>query len=122
MLFMDIDKFKDINDTLGHKVGDLVLKEVSKRLKMILRESDTVARVGGDEFVVLLKYSNSNEEVEHVIKKIKDAIKAPLTVSKETLHIKISIGYAFYPKDAQSVTELITMADKKMFVEKFDRG
>lgn len=121
VLFIDINKFKHINDSLGHKVGDIVLKEVSKRLKMSLRESDTIARVGGDEFVILLKYANNDDEVLHVIKKIKEAIKAPLSLAKETLHLHVSVGHCFYPQDAQSVTDLIKMADNKMYVDKFKR-
>ena len=121
ILFIDIDKFKDINDTLGHKAGDYVLKEISKRLQLSLRESDTIARVGGDEFVILLKYANTDDEVAIVCKKLKDAIKTPIYIGKEVLHVRASIGHSFYPEHGQNATELMKLADNEMYKEKFAR-
>lgn len=118
LLYLDIDKFKQVNDTLGHNVGDLLLKEVARRLKGCVRESDTVARVGGDEFVVLLHRSPLPEQAEDVAEKIRDVFSQPCVLNGYHLDIASSIGIALYPEHGADESQLIEFADKGMYQEK----
>ena len=107
LLFIDLDKFKSINDTKGHAVGDQVLIEASLRIKQLIRQSDTVARIGGDEFVVLLEnIANSS----NVIK--------PFVVDGEKIKVSCSVGVAYYPNDGITTDTLIAAADKAMYLVK----
>ncbi len=115
LCFLDLDKFKHINDSLGHDIGDLMLKEVARRLKLTLRDSDTVARLGGDEFVVLLEGYKSNDNISHVARKMLHTISEPMQLGSETVAVSPSIGIAIYPDDALNGTELMKHADVAMY-------
>lgn len=115
LLFIDIDKFKPINDELGHEVGDWLLQRIAERMKKCLRESDTVARVGGDEFVVLLPDARSTEAV-HVAEKIRVDLDQPfITQDGRQLAISSSIGVAVYPEHADTMRDLLRVGDEAMY-------
>jgi len=118
LLFIDLDKFKQVNDTLGHGMGDLLLQETAVRLKRCLRESDTVARIGGDEFVVLLQRPLLPEHAELVAKKIDDAFRLPFSLDGYAVTVAPSIGIACYPEHGSNEQQLLDYADKAMYVAK----
>ena len=115
LLFIDLDRFKTINDSLGHATGDHLLKEVARRLCRVVRASDTVARLGGDEFVVLVPGVRVPEECGLVGDKIIDVLAAPVEFEGRTLHITPSIGICVYPDDGDDVASLMRMADAAMY-------
>ena len=117
LLYLDLDRFKPVNDTLGHTAGDEVLQAVAARIRSEVRESDTVARVGGDEFAVILPDIARREEAETVARKIIAALVAPfqLDSQKQSIDIEASIGIALYPSDAQDADALIKAADAAMY-------
>jgi diguanylate cyclase (GGDEF)-like protein len=114
-MFLDLDRFKFINDSLGHKVGDLLLKEVARRLREAVRESDTVARLGGDEFTVLLPELNDTDGAEAVAEKILEATRQPYRVGEKELFVTTSIGIAMFPHDGRDVDTLMKNADAAMY-------
>ncbi len=118
VLFLDIDYFKHINDTLGHDVGDLLLKSVSLRLKESLRSADTLARIGGDEFNILIEEIDDIEEVNTIAKKLLEDFKAPFFCSDEEINITVSVGVALYPTDGDSSVSLIKNADLALYRSK----
>ena len=118
LMFMDLDKFKLVNDTLGHAIGDELLIEVARRLRVSVRDSDTVARLGGDEFVVLLPALRSPEDAEVVAKKIKLSLGAPYNLSGHDVRSSPSIGIALFPEDASDAEELLKHADQAMYMTK----
>ncbi|MDH4943842.1 EAL domain-containing protein [Sulfurimonas sp. C5] len=118
VLFIDLDRFKIINDTLGHDIGDQVLIHVSKRLKHILRESDFIARWGGDEFVVILHDVASESLVATVARKIIDELKAPINVKHHSFSITASVGISMYPENGDDTKSLIKNADSAMYSAK----
>jgi diguanylate cyclase (GGDEF)-like protein/PAS domain S-box-containing protein len=118
LCFIDLDKFKQVNDSLGHDVGDLLLKQVAKRLTSTLRLTDTVARLGGDEFVVLLESYKDDNNVSHVARKMLKAISEPMQLGNQTLSVSPSIGIALYPEDAADARELLKHADVAMYYAK----
>jgi diguanylate cyclase (GGDEF)-like protein len=113
-----LDKFKQVNDSLGHDVGDLLLKQVAKRLTTTLRLTDTVARLGGDEFVVLLESYKDDNNVSHVARKMLKAIGEPMQLGNHTVSVSPSIGIAMYPEDAADARELLKHADVAMYYAK----
>ncbi|MGB9991194.1 bifunctional diguanylate cyclase/phosphodiesterase [Massilia sp. SM-13] len=115
VMFLDLDRFKTINDSLGHLTGDLLLKEVASRLCRAVRASDTVARLGGDEFVVLLPGMHRPDEAVHVAEKIIDILATPVELDEHTLHVTPSIGICVYPDDGQDVETLMRHADAAMY-------
>jgi diguanylate cyclase (GGDEF)-like protein/PAS domain S-box-containing protein len=115
LLYLDLDKFKQVNDTLGHAVGDLLLQEVALRLKHCVRESDTVARIGGDEFLVLLEHIHCAEDPARVADKIHLALGKPLSVDGHQLSARMSIGIALYPKHGLEDKQLLKHADEAMY-------
>ena len=115
VLFIDLDRFKIINDTLGHGVGDTLLKVISKRLKNTLRGSDIVARMGGDEFIVVLDSSRNKNSAGYVCQKLLDVIQEPIVVDEDTLNTSASIGVSMYPDDGMDITTLIKNADTAMY-------
>jgi diguanylate cyclase (GGDEF)-like protein/PAS domain S-box-containing protein len=115
LMFIDLDRFKPINDTYGHAVGDLVLQEAARRLSDCVRESDTVGRIGGDEFVVLLVNIGSEEHATTVADKIRQTLKQPLTIADNRLFISSSIGIAIYPEHGHDALELTKHADWAMY-------
>lgn len=121
LLFLDLDKFKDINDTLGHDVGDELLKLVATRLKQRLRKSDYVFRLGGDEFTVLLNNLTRDTDVAKVAKKLQDEIAKPFHIKNHELHISVSIGISLYPDDGEDVETLVKNADMAMYAAKEER-
>lgn len=115
LMFIDLDKFKPINDELGHEVGDLLLKEVAKRMQDCMRESDTVARIGGDEFVVLLPIIEELQDALHVAEKIRQALNLPFLLAGQKLGISSSTGVAVYPEHGVNETQLMKSADIAMY-------
>ena len=121
LLFIDLDQFKKINDSLGHHVGDKVLIEAATRLKSTLREEDTLARLGGDEFTIILKDVHGVQSASTVAQKIIQAMKEPINVAAQNLYVTSSIGISIYPDDALSDADLIKFADVAMYKAK-DEG
>ena len=121
LLFLDLDTFKDVNDSLGHDKGDVLLQEVAERLTASVRKIDTVARLGGDEFTVLLSDLHAVENIELIVQKILDAIAQPFTIGDEVIYISTSIGITFYPHDASTPENLLKNADQAMYAAK-NRG
>lgn len=115
LCFIDLDKFKQVNDSLGHDIGDLLLKEVARRLALTLRERDTVARLGGDEFVVLLEGYRRGENVSMVARKMLSVVSEPMQLGPHTVGVSPSIGIALYPDDALTAQELLKHADVAMY-------
>lgn len=118
LLYFDLDQFKPINDSLGHEVGDLLLKAVTRRVLDCVRESDTVARVGGDEFVVLLPALAEERDALMVAEKIRAALNQPFQVAGNTLNISTSIGLAIYPEHGDDEQTLTRNADAAMYQAK----
>ena len=118
LLFLDLDKFKPINDTQGHAVGDLLLREVADRMRACVRESDTVARVGGDEFVILLPVIDEQQDALRVAEKIRHALNQPFALAGYHLNISSSTGVAVYPEHGQDEVALLKNADIAMYYAK----
>lgn len=118
LLFLDLDRFKMINDALGHETGDLLLRQVADRLNRCLRDEDTIARVGGDEFVVLLAEVSRRVDAERVAEKLIEALDQPFVVRDRDLRVTASIGVAHYPLDGIDLDRLMTAADNAMYVAK----
>lgn len=115
LLFIDLDRFKNINDTLGHESGDLLLREVGERLKQCVRQSDTVARLGGDEFIVLLEDLGESERVAVVAGKILAGIARPFDIFGQEVHVTASVGISIYPEDGKDEQTLMKHADIAMY-------
>ena len=118
LLFLDLDAFKDVNDTFGHECGDMLLKEVGKRLSTTVRACDTVARMGGDEFTVILERIRSSTDVEQLARKILAALSLPFEINYRDIYISASIGITIFPKDAQDTSNLMRNADYAMYASK----
>ncbi|MCP4596600.1 EAL domain-containing protein [Neptuniibacter sp.] len=115
VLFLDLDRFKTINDSLGHPVGDSLLNEVATRLKSCLRNDDTIARLGGDEFTIIMEEIRIPEDAAKVAEKITEALSAPVEIEGHQFYITTSIGISLYPEDGESVTDLVKNADAAMY-------
>jgi diguanylate cyclase (GGDEF)-like protein len=115
VLFIDLDRFKNINDTLGHGAGDQILQDIGRRLGHCVRESDTIARQGGDEFVVLIEEFDEPQSVVAVAEKILAAVAIPLTLGRKEFHITASIGISTFPDDGDSLQALLKNADIAMY-------
>ena len=120
LLFFDLDLFKPVNDRWGHEAGDLLLQEVARRVLAIVRTSDTVARVGGDEFVILLQGVGLRENAGWIAAEVREALGYPFKLANvpQEIHIGTSIGIAYYPDDALSGDELVRIADAGMYADK----
>jgi len=118
LLISDLDRFKEVNDTLGHHYGDLLLQQVAVRLRSVLRDSDTVARLGGDEFAILLPSITDQHQITLTANKIVAAIEAPFIFEDQNIHIGISIGVAICPADSEQASTLMRQADIAMYVAK----
>ena len=120
VIFMDLDNFKSINDSLGHHVGDMLLQQVAERIKAALREVDTVSRLGGDEFVVVLPELRHTEDADVIAQKLLRALSEELIVSGEKVRCTPSMGVSIYPDHGTDASTLIRMADKAMYHAKQD--
>ena len=118
LLFIDLDLFKEINDTLGHHVGDLLLIEAAQRISACVRKSDMVARLGGDEFTVILTDQHKDDGVGRVAEKILTSLATPYKLKDEVVYITGSIGITFFPQDAEDPEGLLKNADQAMYVAK----
>ncbi len=118
VLFLDLDRFKNINDSLGHSAGDQMLQEIAARLRQCLREEDTVARVGGDEFLIMLREVANREEVEAAAGRIREEITRSFTIQSHSLSTSCSIGISLYPEDGADGETLIRKADAAMYAAK----
>lgn len=121
VLFIDLDHFKQVNDSLGHDTGDQLLVQIAERLRGAVREGDLVARQGGDEFTVLLRGVRAHEEAELAAQRLLGALSAPVTLATRTLTVTASIGVAVFPDDGQDVRTLQKNADLAMYLAKQDR-
>lgn len=115
ILFLDLDRFKTINDSLGHEIGDQVLREVSARLGACTRKSDLVARFGGDEFVILLESLRELKDIAHIAEKILHSLPPPIAIPPHVLHVTTSIGIALVPADGEDADGLMKAADVAMY-------
>jgi diguanylate cyclase (GGDEF)-like protein len=115
VMFMDLDGFKVVNDTFGHDNGDLLLKEVAFRLIQSVRQRDTVARLGGDEFVIILNKINEVGNIRLIAEKVLKSIADDFSISGHTMHVGISIGVSFFPKDGDAPGKLMQLADDAMY-------
>jgi diguanylate cyclase (GGDEF)-like protein/PAS domain S-box-containing protein len=118
LLYLDLDGFKAINDTLGHRAGDDLLRGVAERLRGAIRRGDTVARLGGDEFCVILAGLKHPADAEHVAEKLMLAMHEPIKLAQENVRAKPSIGIAIYPQDATEAEDLVHCADQAMYEAK----
>ncbi len=117
-LELDLDKFKEVNDTLGHAAGDELLKATAARLNRVVRKSDTVARLGGDEFVVLIPEINREQDAVATAKKIVTAFRKPFTVDGHVIEVTTSVGIAVYPDHGETMEDLLSAADSAMYYTK----
>jgi diguanylate cyclase (GGDEF)-like protein len=122
VLFVDLDHFKKINDTWGHPVGDLLLREVAQRLHHCLRSGDTVARQGGDEFTVILTHISRARDLDRICEKILKSFTQPIPVNGKDLLINCSIGASIFPRDGDNIDQLIQKADSAVYQAKQTRN
>jgi diguanylate cyclase (GGDEF)-like protein/PAS domain S-box-containing protein len=115
VMFIDLDGFKVVNDTMGHDAGDYVLKQVAKRLLSCVRETDTVARVGGDEFLIIATELRSTDDAARIAKKIIQSVSRPVAFNRQPAAVSASIGIAFYPDQGEDMEKLIKQADDAMY-------
>lgn len=121
VLFIDLNKFKQLNDTLGHDAGDIMLKEVAIRLKDTIRSDDTVFRMGGDEFLILLKNIKDDIQVQNIVSKVLGSCKSPVMIQGKMEKISLSIGIAISPDDTENSDQIIKFADIAMYESKNDK-
>ena len=118
VLFIDLDSFKSINDTYGHDYGDRLLHEIAIRITQSVRSCDTVARIGGDEFTIILENINSQNDADVVANKIIQNLKEPFLISEQHIIINCSIGISLFPENGSSVEILLKNADNAMYLSK----
>ncbi len=118
VLFIDLDRFKDVNDTLGHQVGDQLLKDVTKSMQGLLRADDTLARLGGDEFIIILERVGQADRVDTVARKLLEALAEPFFLSEREIFVSGSVGIAVFPDDGVDVDTLVRNADAAMYQAK----
>jgi diguanylate cyclase (GGDEF)-like protein/PAS domain S-box-containing protein len=121
-LFLDLDGFKPVNDTYGHRMGDQLLIAVGERLRAAVRQEDTIARFGGDEFAILIPSLNEASVVAALAQKLIDAISRPFVLRAQKINVKASIGISLYPSDGDDAETLLVNADKAMYRAKFRGG
>ncbi|MEA1990126.1 MAG: EAL domain-containing protein [Pseudomonadota bacterium] len=120
LIFADLDNFKEINDSLGHYIGDQVLLEVAKRVKKTVRSTDTLSRLGGDEFAIIINELDDLEGLPEVANKVNEALKEPILIENNNLYIRMSIGISVYPNDTKNIQSLLKYADSAMYKAKSD--
>ncbi len=119
LLYLDLDRFKPINDTYGHHIGDVVLKEFARRVSGVLRKNDTFARIGGDEFAIILAdAADKLAQAASVAEKCRKAITAPILAEGLEVSVGVSIGIAHFPADGTTDAELVQAADRRMYEAK----
>jgi len=118
LMFLDLDNFKEVNDSLGHAAGDGLLQSAAKRLQSCLRGSDTVSRQGGDEFLMLLTEVTSVQDTSIIAEKLKKAMAAPHLIGNHQICVTLSIGISLYPDDGKDVESLLSHADTAMYFAK----
>lgn len=118
LIYLDLDHFKEVNDTLGHHMGDILLKETAQRLTTCVRAMDTLARLGGDEFTIILNNIDNQITIEHIAQEILNNLAEPFQISNELVYITCSIGISFYPVDGSDVKVLLKNADQAMYAAK----
>lgn len=118
LMYLDLDEFKTVNDTLGHDMGDVLLKEAAQRLLACVRNTDTVSRLGGDEFTVIVGKLADFSKVERIASAIVNALSEPYSLAGETVHVSVSVGITIYPDDAHDVDTLLKNADQAMYAAK----
>ena len=118
LLYLDLDGFKNVNDTFGHACGDLLLKKVAQRLRLVIREGDTLARLGGDEFIVLLNHVKQAEDMEQVAGKICRQLQEPFELEENQVAIGCSVGMVMFPNDGEDSDTLLRQADRAMYAAK----
>ncbi len=121
VFFMDLNKFKQLNDTMGHDAGDMMLKETANRLESSVRSDDIVFRLGGDEFLILIKNVKHHSEIEKVLSNIFEAVKEPVMIQGKAIDILISVGIAILPDDSQNGDEVLKYSDIAMYEAKRDK-
>lgn len=122
VLFVDLDRFKEVNDTLGHATGDRVLVNFANILKSAVRETDTVARLGGDEFVILLDAIDAPQQINVVVRKLHDLFQGTMQINGQEIHVHASTGVSIYPNDGKDTDELMQNADQAMYHSKKEGG
>ena len=120
VMFIDLDRFKGINDSLGHDYGDKLLRIVANRMRNLVADSGTVARLGGDEFVIVIEEVSHDDDLSSFVGQIIEAVETPISLAEEVLRVSCSVGVAFYPDDASEPAELIKQADVAMYIAKKD--
>jgi len=115
LIYLDLDNFKPINDTHGHQCGDIVLAAIAKKLKSLMRETDTLARIGGDEFVIVINTKVNNSKIKT---KLLDGLKSPILYNDIFVSVSASIGFATYPDDGETMAALLAVADTEMYSNK----
>ena len=118
LMYIDLDRFKEVNDVLGHEMGDMLLKETAQRIRSCLRETDAVARLGGDEFTVLLCGQNENTNIARVYNGILYKLAQPFHIASETAYVSASIGITIFPSDARATATLLKNAEQAMYAAK----
>ena len=118
VLFLDLDEFKNVNDTLGHAAGDLLLQAAAGRLTRCVRNAEMVARLGGDEFTVVLQLRDNTENVNLVAQRILETFRQPFEIEAQSLMVSVSIGISIFPQDGDEVSQLLKKADEAMYLAK----
>ena len=118
VLFLDLDRFKEINDTFGHSYGDEILTTVTTRFKIAMREKDTIARIGGDEFIILIEEIESVSDIDQVISKVLDVFKEEIVIFQHSFKLSASVGVSIFPDDGKTIEDLIKNADAAMYQAK----
>lgn len=122
LMFLDLDQFKEVNDTLGHDQGDELLKVIARRLQSCVRQADTVARLGGDEFTILVSEIQDAAFVEQIARSVLEVVSEPVELQGNIVHVSGSIGITLYPEDAATADELMKAADQAMYAAKAQEG
>ncbi|WP_434355315.1 EAL domain-containing protein [Parasalinivibrio latis] len=120
VIFVDVDKFKNINDTMGHDIGDKLLISIANRFKNALRKDDTIGRLGGDEFLIVIPGLNNAEDAKHVVSKIRRAVTEPIFIDNKEFRVTVSMGLSLCPYDSEDYNQLLSNADMAMYQAKRD--